>query len=102
MTLHFPPSAASGAFRMLGFARHLPKFGWRAAVVAPPTTPLEPVDPDQLRHLPPRRPSIPYPTAAAAAVRRPSCGASSRTGPGSREPGPPAAAPSARPGRTRC
>src|SRR3990170_4403303 len=33
LTYHFPPSAASGTFRMLGFARHLPTFGWRAGVV---------------------------------------------------------------------
>lgn len=44
VTYHFPPSAASGAFRMLGFARHLPKFGWRTVVVAPPSMPTEPVD----------------------------------------------------------
>ncbi len=36
VTYHFPPSAASGTFRMLGFARHLPRYGWDAVVVAPP------------------------------------------------------------------
>ena len=36
VTYHFPPSAASGTFRMLGFTRHLPHFGWRVHVVAPP------------------------------------------------------------------
>lgn len=45
VTYHFPPSAASGSFRLLGFARHLPRFGWDVAVVAPPCTPYEPVDP---------------------------------------------------------
>src|SRR5947209_2551122 len=46
ITFHFPPSAASGAFRLLGFARHLPKFGWRPIVVTPPCLPWEPVDPE--------------------------------------------------------
>jgi len=41
---HFPPSAASGAFRMLGFARHLPSFGWATNVVACTQMPHEPVD----------------------------------------------------------
>jgi glycosyltransferase involved in cell wall biosynthesis len=45
LTYHFPPSAASGTFRLLGLARHLPKFGWRPVVVAPPSLPWEPVDP---------------------------------------------------------
>lgn len=44
LTYHFPPSAASGSFRLLGFAEHLPKHGWAPIVVAPPTMPLEPVD----------------------------------------------------------
>jgi glycosyltransferase involved in cell wall biosynthesis len=44
VTYHFPPSAASGSFRMLGFARHLPAHGWRPVVVAPPSLPWEPVD----------------------------------------------------------
>jgi glycosyltransferase involved in cell wall biosynthesis len=45
LTYHFPPSAASGAFRLLGFARHLPTLGWGVQVVAPPTLPWEPSDP---------------------------------------------------------
>jgi glycosyltransferase involved in cell wall biosynthesis len=45
VTYHFPPSAASGTFRMLGFARHLPQHGWRVRVVAPPEMPWDPVDP---------------------------------------------------------
>src|SRR5262245_434752 len=53
VTYHFPPSAASGSFRMLGFARHLPKFGWETMVVAPPRMPLEPVDRDLGRQVPP-------------------------------------------------
>ncbi len=44
VTFHFPPSAASGTFRLLGFARHLPKCGWGTVVVAPPGTPFDPVD----------------------------------------------------------
>jgi hypothetical protein len=44
ITYHFPPSAASGSFRLLGFAKHLPMFGWRPLVVAPPQMPWEPVD----------------------------------------------------------
>ncbi|MFO0951491.1 MAG: glycosyltransferase family 4 protein [Isosphaeraceae bacterium] len=44
LTYHFPPSAASGSFRLLGFARHLPSHGWRTTVVAPPSLPWEPVD----------------------------------------------------------
>jgi glycosyltransferase involved in cell wall biosynthesis len=46
VTYHFPPSAASGSFRLLGFARHLPKYGWRTIVVAPPRLPWEAVDPE--------------------------------------------------------
>src|SRR5262245_32895240 len=63
LTFHFPPSAASGSFRLLGFARHLPKFGWRALVVAPPRMPWEPVDPDLARQIPRETvvESVPYP-----------------------------------------
>jgi glycosyltransferase involved in cell wall biosynthesis len=53
LTYHFPPSAASGSFRMLGFARHLPSHGWRPVVVAPPSLPWEPVDPDLAGRVPP-------------------------------------------------
>jgi len=44
LTYHFPPSAASASFRLLGFARHLPRYGYEVSVVAPPTLPWEPVD----------------------------------------------------------
>ncbi len=44
LTYHFPPSAASGTFRMLGFVQHLPRFGWQCVVVAPPGLPWEPTD----------------------------------------------------------
>jgi len=53
LSFHFPPSAASGSFRLLGFARHLPKFGWRCMVVAPPRLPWEPLDDDLARQIPP-------------------------------------------------
>lgn len=53
VTYHFPPSAASGSFRMLGFTRHLPKFGWNVSVVAPPSIPWEPVDPKLAAQVPP-------------------------------------------------
>ena len=53
VTYHFPPSAASGSFRLLGFARHLPRCGWDVAVVAPPAQPWEPVDPDLAAQVPP-------------------------------------------------
>jgi hypothetical protein len=41
LTYHVPPSAARGSLRLLGFARHLPRFGWRAVVVAPQLLPRE-------------------------------------------------------------
>ena len=63
LTYHFPPSAASGSFRMIGFARHLPDFGWQAVVVAPPRTPWEPTDEALLDRVPPETAvyRIPYP-----------------------------------------
>ena len=52
VTHHFPPSAASGSFRMLGFARHLPKFGWNVSVVVCGPTPWEPKDDDLGKQIP--------------------------------------------------
>ncbi len=52
VTYHFPPSSASGSFRMLGFARHLPAHGWGTVVVAPPSLPWEPVDADLADRVP--------------------------------------------------
>src|SRR5579859_6596101 len=52
VTYHFPPSAASGTHRILGFAEHLPHFGWDVAVVAPRTTPFEQVDEGLLARVP--------------------------------------------------
>jgi glycosyltransferase involved in cell wall biosynthesis len=39
-------------FRLLGFAQHLPKFGWGTSVVAPPGLPLEPTDPALVKRIP--------------------------------------------------
>jgi len=68
LTYHFPPSSASGSFRLLGFARHLPSHGWRAAVVAPPGLPWEPTDPGLLAQVPPETVvySAPYLTSRVA------------------------------------
>ncbi|MFZ4700438.1 MAG: glycosyltransferase [Candidatus Methylumidiphilus sp.] len=52
ITYHFPPSAAVGGLRLLGFSRHLPKFGWQTEVIAPPKIPWEPVDPALLGQVP--------------------------------------------------
>ncbi|MCI0642798.1 MAG: glycosyltransferase [Gemmataceae bacterium] len=52
-TFHFPPSAAVAVHRMLGFARYLPKFGWRLVVVAPPHVPGEPEDAALMQQIPP-------------------------------------------------
>jgi glycosyltransferase involved in cell wall biosynthesis len=48
---------------MLGFARHLPKFGWRSAVVAPPRLGWEPTDEALLERVPPETSvyHVPYP-----------------------------------------
>lgn len=70
LTYHFPPSAASGAFRMLGFARHLPSHGWRAVVVAPPTLPWEPVDHELCKRLPPETTVYPVPYTKNKVVRK--------------------------------
>jgi glycosyltransferase involved in cell wall biosynthesis len=68
ITYHFPPSAASGTFRMLGFARHLRRFDWQPLVVAPPRLPLEPVDPNLLAQVPVDTPvyRVPYPEGVAS------------------------------------
>jgi glycosyltransferase involved in cell wall biosynthesis len=71
LTYHFPPSAASGTFRLLGFARHLPAFGWRTTVVAPPQLPWEPVDPALEQQVPPSCTvyPVPYPARLPKAIR---------------------------------
>ena len=50
----FPPSAASGSFRMLGFARHLPKYNWSVSVVACGPLPWESEDQELLGSVPPQ------------------------------------------------
>jgi glycosyltransferase involved in cell wall biosynthesis len=72
VTYHFPPSAASGTFRLLGFARHLPRAGWEPIVVAPPQTPWEPTDPELARLVPSDVVvrSVPYPAGAPKVLRR--------------------------------
>ena len=70
VTYHFPPSSASGAFRLLGFARHLPKYDWRAAVVSAPTIPWEPVDHALSALIPPETALYPVPYTKSRVVRR--------------------------------
>lgn len=64
VTYHFPPSAASGVFRALGFVRHLPAAGWGVEVVAPPAIPWEPSDPKLVAEVPPETVvrHVPYPS----------------------------------------
>ena len=68
VTYYFPPSAAVAAYRMLGFARHLPACGWQVGVVAPPVVPQEPVDESLTQRVPPDTAffSTPYPTSLPA------------------------------------
>jgi glycosyltransferase involved in cell wall biosynthesis len=71
ITYHFPPSAASGSFRILGFARHLPAHGLPMAVVYPPRLPWEPIDPALADRIPPETALYPveYPSQAPKALR---------------------------------
>ncbi len=71
LTFHFPPSAASGSFRLLGFAKYLPKLDWKVHVIAPPDLPWEPVD-AKLRDQVPAEVdvrNVPYPRNAWKALR---------------------------------
>jgi glycosyltransferase involved in cell wall biosynthesis len=70
LTYHFPPSSASGSFRMLGFARHLPRHGWRAVVVAPPSLPWEPVDAGLSGRVPPETAVYQVPYIRSKVVRK--------------------------------
>ncbi|QEG36044.1 glycosyltransferase [Bythopirellula goksoeyrii] len=54
VTPFFPPSAASGSFRILGFAKHLPKFGWDVTVVSSGSRPWEANDPELINQIPPQ------------------------------------------------
>jgi glycosyltransferase involved in cell wall biosynthesis len=71
VTYHFPPSAASGTFRMLSFARHLPRSGWRVRVVAPPEMPWDPVDAALTAQVPAETEyvAVPYPRRLPRLVR---------------------------------
>lgn len=71
ITYHFPPSAASGTFRMLGFTRHLPVSGWQPLVVAPPSLPWEPLDPQLVEEIPADAivRHVPYPASAPSLLR---------------------------------
>lgn len=75
LTYHFPPSAAAGSFRMLGFAEHLPEFGWQTVVVAPPGLPWEPVDETLLERVAPETTvyRVPYPTHGIGKLLRILC-----------------------------
>src|SRR5262249_7800982 len=53
ITFHFPPLAGAGVFRTLGFAQHLPRFGWQTVVVAPRRISWEPIDEALLGRVPP-------------------------------------------------
>jgi glycosyltransferase involved in cell wall biosynthesis len=70
VTYHFPPSSASGSFRMLGFAQHLPRHGWRATVVAPPSLPWEPDDPGLLERVPAETSVYPVPFVKNRVARK--------------------------------
>lgn len=72
ITYHFPPSAASGAFRMLGLARHLPRHDWQPVVVAPQAVPWEPIDEDLARQVPDSATvyHTPYPTGLLTRAAR--------------------------------
>jgi hypothetical protein len=63
ISYYFPPSAAVGGLRILGFVQHLPKFGWNTAVVAPSWLPFEPSDPTLVPGIPLETPVFgsPYP-----------------------------------------
>jgi len=71
LTFHFPPSAASGSFRLLSFAQHLPAHGWETLVVAPPSMPWEPVDLSLNARIPPQTAvrRVPYPGRLPKVVR---------------------------------
>jgi glycosyltransferase involved in cell wall biosynthesis len=72
VTYHFPPSASVAVYRMLGFARHLPKFNWQTVVVSPPSLPYDPVDGDLLRQIPAETAvvSVPFPQGGVNRILR--------------------------------
>jgi glycosyltransferase involved in cell wall biosynthesis len=70
LTYHFPPSSASGTFRTLGFARHLPRYGWETVVVAPPSLPWEPDDFGLLEQVPVETVVVPVPYRRGSLAQR--------------------------------
>ena len=72
LTYYFPPCAASGTYRALGFARYLPRNGWNVSVVAPPTVKWEPTDPGLVQNVPAdtRITHVPFPDTFAARYRK--------------------------------
>jgi hypothetical protein len=80
ISMHFPPSAASGSFRILGFCRHLPKFNWHPTIVACPVVPREPVD-DQLQSLIPAHTAVQYVPYPQGRISRLSANLLYRAGP---------------------
>src|SRR5262245_11440893 len=72
LTYHFPPSAAVAVYRMLGFVRYLPRFGWNPVVVAPPRMPGEPEDAALLDLVPEDTPvfRVPFPEGFMGKVAR--------------------------------
>ena len=61
VALHYAPTAASGTYRTVGLARHLPDHGWRTIVVAPPSLPWESIDPELRAPGPPEATLVPAP-----------------------------------------
>jgi glycosyltransferase involved in cell wall biosynthesis len=55
---------------LLGFARHLPAYGWRTVVVAPPALPWEPTDPGLMQRLPTETEVIHVPYLKSRVARR--------------------------------
>lgn len=70
-TYYFPPCAAVAVHRMIGLARHLPRFGWDPIVVAPPRAPFELEEPALLDAVPPETAVVrtPFPKGLTAKVR---------------------------------
>lgn len=51
-SVHFPPSALSGPRRLLAFAKYLPEFGWKAAVLTANPRVYEATDPASVALVP--------------------------------------------------
>jgi glycosyltransferase involved in cell wall biosynthesis len=69
---HFPPVAASGVYRSLYFAKHLPSFGYKPVVVHGVKSPRgEIVDNGLLAELPAEVKMVPFPAVEPACWTRP-------------------------------